>query len=586
MDNTTSGTGDAGSGGGTGDDARFGGVIHTYQRYDPVNLPSPRAEAGDLAGLAMEHMLHFGSTRRLTDEELARAVRIDPSQIAGLGPSLDALIAMLEERRRKILETYETGAARRDAADDLRDQAALTNPPAELADEFAHALRHEQLNQLEMLWYRADEHSKFAVELLHLRERLGEKYQVDQLAADYHFTGRTTMSVPEALDIKEELETIDKLLEQLRNALENAQIALVDLDELSRFVEEADVDQLRGFGEQIREMVEAEAERQGLDRGGDGDVQITPKAYRLFQSRVLDEIFTGLQAGRSGRHTGPIAGEGVVELPKTRQYQFGDSVSHMDAPQSFTNALLRAGASRNPGDPVPLTPDDIEIHETRNNPKCATVVLMDMSGSMRYDGQYVDVKRMALAMDGLIRSDYPGDFIAFVEVYSFAKVRHISEVAELMPKTVTIRDPWVRLRIDMSDDRISESMVHPHFTNIQRGLAIAHQLLAAQDTPNRQIMLLTDGLPTAHFEDEHLYLLYPPDPRTEQITMREAYKCAREGITINTFLLPSRWQSEEDVAFAHRLAESTKGRVLFTAGSELDRFVLWDYVTERRKVIG
>ena len=225
--------------------------------------------------------------------------------------------------------------------------------------------------------------------------------------------------------------------------------------------------------------------------------------------------------------------------------------------------------------------DDIEVHRTRNTPKCATVVLLDMSGSMRYGGLYVDVKRMGLALDGLIRREYPGDFLQFVEIYSFAKPRQASEVVTLLPKPVTIFEPVVRLRADMSDPNISELSVPAHFTNIQHGLRLARQFLGNQDTPNRQVILITDGLPTAHFEGQMLYLLYPPDRATEEATMREGHLCHREGITINTFLLNGWSQSREDVQFAYRLAESTTGRVFFTAGKDLDRYVVWDYVNRR-----
>jgi uncharacterized protein with von Willebrand factor type A (vWA) domain len=150
---------------------------------------------------------------------------------------------------------------------------------------------------------------------------------------------------------------------------------------------------------------------------------------------------------------------------------------------------------------------------------------------------------------------------------------------------VTVFDWVVRLRADMSRDDVSEFQVPPHFTNIQHGLALARRLLTAQDTPNRQIVLITDGLPTAHFEGQMLYLLYPPDPRTEAATMREGQACRREGITINLFLLPSWSQSEDDVRFAFRLAESTTGRVFFTAGRDLDRYVLWDYLSRRRELV-
>ena len=118
------------------------------------------------------------------------------------------------------------------------------------------------------------------------------------------------------------------------------------------------------------------------------------------------------------------------------------------------------------------------------------------------------------------------------------------------------------------------------------GLQMSRQFLSLQATPNRQVILITDGLPTSHFENQNLFMLYPPDPQTERATMREGALCHREGITINIFLLPSWSQSHEDVQFAHRLAEGTGGRVFFTAGNDLDRYVVWDYVSHRREIIG
>ena len=115
---------------------------------------------------------------------------------------------------------------------------------------------------------------------------------------------------------------------------------------------------------------------------------------------------------------------------------------------------------------------------------------------------------------------------------------------------------------------------------------MARRFLAAQDTPNRQVILITDGLPTAHFEGQQLYLLYPPDPRTEEATLREANYCQREGIVINIFLMQTWNQTSEDVQFAYRMAKNTNGRVFFPGGGELDRYVVWDYLAQRRTIIG
>jgi uncharacterized protein with von Willebrand factor type A (vWA) domain len=560
---------------------QLGGVIHTYQKFDPKNLPSPTATSPDLVSPAFEHLLMYGTMRELSDEELARAIHLDPSQIAGFGPSIDALRAMLEERKRKILEKYETRKVQKEARQAYRDQGESIKSPPNLQKRFAQSFRDEQIRDLERLWYQAgDDRSKFARELVQLVARLGEKYQVDELAGKYEFTGHTSMSVAEALEVKEELETIDRLLEQLEEASKTAQIGVIDLEELSQFAEPGEVDKLNQLQQQIEELLRHIAEQQGLERGPDG-YHLTPKAYRLFQGKLLERIFSNLESSRTGRHQGPVVGEGAVELQHTKSYEFGDSIANMDMVGSLTNAMVRGGS----GLPIRLKQEDIEIHRTRNTPKCATAVLMDMSGSMRYGGLYVHVKRMALALQGLIQREYPGDYLQFLEMYSFAKPVRSGDIAALMPKPVTVFDPVVRLRADMSREDISEYYIPPHFTNIQHALQMGRRFLAAQDTPNRQIILITDGLPTAHFDGPHLYLLYPPDASTEAATMREGLLCQREQITINIFLLPSWSQSSEDVQFAYRLAESTRGRVFFTAGRDLDRYVVWDYLNRRREII-
>lgn len=560
---------------------QLGGVIHTYQKYDPKNIPSPTQPPPDMVSGAFEHMLAYGSLRELTEEELARAIHLDPSQIAGLGPSLESLREMLLERKRRILEKYETKQVRETARREYRESGDRIKPPKPLRRQFERAFEQEQLRELEQIWYRAGgERSAFAAQLLPLVERLAEKYQVDELAAKYEFTGRTPLTIPQALAVKEELETIDRLLKQLEEAAKTAQIAIVDLEELAKYAEPGQIDELNALQQQIEDYVREMAEQQGLERTRRG-FQLTPKAYRIFQGKLLERIFSQLQASRSGRHQVPVTGEGAVELERTKGYEFGDSVANMDIPASFTNALIRGG----PGLPVRMKPDDIVIHRTRNTPKCATVVVMDMSGSMRYGGLYVNVKRMGLALEGLIRREYPGDFLRFVEMYTFAKLRPAGDLVHLMPKPVTVYDPVVRLKADMSREDLSELHVPPHFTNIQHGLQLARKLLATQDTPNRQIVLITDGLPTAHFDGSWLYLLYPPDPATEAATLREGQLCRRDGITINLFLLQSWSQSIEDVRFAHRLAESTTGRVFFTAGRDLDRYVVWDYVQRRKSIV-
>ncbi len=561
---------------------KVGGVLHTYTKYDPVKFPSPTQPPPDIVSPLMDQMMSWGSARQLTEEELANAIRLDPEQFKNLGPSLDMIKAILEDRKRKILETYETKTVQFTAKKVFRKKAkGFDGIPKDMRAAYKEAVAREQLYDLENLWYGAgDDGSDLARHLMGLMGKLGDKYQIDELASKWHFTGHESMTIPQALEIKEELEQIEELLEQVEQASESAQIAILDMDQLGEFMDDETMHSLEEMKKQIDEYVEQIAAQQGLNKK-DGKYELTPQAVRTFQGKLLTRIFSHLKESNSGRHQANIQGEGAVELQQTKPYEFGDSITQMDIPQTFINALIRDCSQK----PIRLKSEDIEIHRTRNNPKAATVIVMDMSGSMRYDGQYVNVKRMAMAMDGLIRSEYPGDYLNFIEMYTFGKLRRQGEIIELMPKPVTVHDPFVQLKVDMSRPEVSEHMVHQHFTNIQHSLKLARTLLATQNTPNRQVMLITDGLPTAHFEGSTLYMLYPPHRVTEDATMREAMLCAQEGITINTFLVPSWSQSEEDIRFAHRLSESTKGRVFFTAGGDLDRFVVWDYIQGKREII-
>ncbi len=560
----------------------IGGVVHTYQKYDPGKFPSPTQPPPDFVSPLFEQMMRQGSFRRLTKEEMENAVRLDPSQFRQLGPSIDFVRAILNERKRRILETYETDTVQELAHKAFHEPASQVTPPPKHLLVFREAVRQEQLYDFEKLWYAVSNDSDpFARKLVTLMDHLGNKYQIDELAAKYKFIGQQPMTIEEALEIKELLDKIEELMEQLDQAEESAQIGVIDMESLQEFLTASELQPLDEMQRMIEDYVREAAERQGFQYDGK-EFQLTPQAFRTFQGKLLARIFSDLTASRSGRHTGEVVGEGSVELQSTKPYEFGDSITHMDIPQTFINSMIRNGA----GFPIELKSEDIEIHRTRNSPKCATMIIMDMSGSMRYDGQYVNAKRMALALDGLIRSEYPGDHLGFIEMYTFAKLRGPNEVVDLMPKPVTLFDPLVNLSVDMSREEISEHMVHPHFTNIQHSLQLARQVLSAQNTVNRQIVLITDGLPTAHFEGNILKLMYPPHPDTESATLREAMLCQRENITINLFLIPSWSQTEEDIRFAYRMAETTSGRVFFTSGHDLDRFVVWDYLQKKREVIG
>ncbi|MFM7109440.1 MAG: hypothetical protein ACKOZU_12740, partial [Planctomycetaceae bacterium] len=389
----------------------LGGIVHSYQKYDPVRIPPPRGSAADLLSAAMERLLEFGvedGEAEFTEEQLAEAVELSPEDLKNLGPSIDALRKALEEKRRRILERYETESVRKRARAAFRDAAQRAEPPRRHREEFQRAVREEQLRRLERLWYaQDDDQGPFAARLPGVIERLGEVYQVDELATKWTFTGREKLSVEEALDVKRMLEEIEELLRQLEEARKTAKLFFIDVEALSRHVEQGELDDLARLKQQVQDLVEQAAASQGLERTKKG-YGLTPKALRTFQGKLLERIFARLEASRTGRHQVDVQGDGAVELVPTRPYEFGDSVAHMDIPGSIVNCMLRSAADPSAaGLPLRLAPRDIEVHRTRNTPKSATTVVLDMSGSMRYGGLYVNVKRMALALQGLVQREYP-----------------------------------------------------------------------------------------------------------------------------------------------------------------------------------
>ena len=218
----------------------IGGVVHTYIKYDPKKFPSPTQPPPDFVSPLMNQMLAYGSMRELTDEELARAIKLDPSQFKNLGPSLDQVRAMLEERKRQILAKYETRTVRESAKRMFKKQTKKIEQLKEpIRTRLKAAVQEEQLYDLERIYWSINDDTSPAMQtLMNLMRRLAEKYQIDELAAKYEFTGDESLTVPRAIEIKEELEKIDELLKQIEEARETAQLYVIDMQELGEFMDQ------------------------------------------------------------------------------------------------------------------------------------------------------------------------------------------------------------------------------------------------------------------------------------------------------------------------------------------------------------
>lgn len=218
------------------------------------------------------------------------------------------------------------------------------------------------------------------------------------------------------------------------------------------------------------------------------------------------------------------------------------------------NAVEREG----PGTPVRLAPGDFEVVRTEARTQAATVVMLDMSRSMLHSGYFLPAKKVALALSALIRAQYPRDALHIVGFSLYAREFTLAKLPTLS---------WSEWNIG---------------TNMHAGFMLARRLLARHTGGNKQILMVTDGEPTAHLEGDVADFSYPPTRRTIEETLKEVQRCTREGITINTFMLErSRWLA----AFVEEMARINRGRAFFAAPERLGEYVVVDYVSSKRKTV-
>jgi uncharacterized protein with von Willebrand factor type A (vWA) domain len=317
-----------------------------------------------------------------------------------------------------------------------------------------------------------------------------------------------------------------------------------------------------------------------LDKDGKGRLRLTPRAVTKMQRKALMEVFANLRDGQREGHERTTPGPGGERIDGTKPYQYGDPVSELDFHQTLRNALTRHGLPQ-PGNNGRIRFDekDFELHLHEGVTSCSTVVLLDMSGSMMRYGRFISAKKVAMAMQALVRTQFPQDSIDFVGFYSGAA--RIPEVMLplSMPKPVTIYDYQVRLKVPMNLlDKAPQ-----HFTNLHMGLQLARRILRKRATENKQIFIITDGQPTAHVEGDHVYLLYPPDSRSTVATLKEAVLSVREGCRISTFALIEDYWGMDWVSFVDQLTKLTKGVAFYTSSGELASCIMESYLSGRKK---
>lgn len=298
-----------------------------------------------------------------------------------------------------------------------------------------------------------------------------------------------------------------------------------------------------------------------------------------MEDRALLEIFEKMKPGSAGAHPTEGCGTSHERTDETKPHEFGDPVSNIDLYGTLQNAVRRKG----PRLPIEVEEDDFQVLESEAHTSCSTVLMIDLSGSMGRFGNYFQCKKVALALQSMIQSHFPQDRLYCVVFYSAAEQMDITRLPYVMPKPVTIFDPRVNLRIKREDYVRYKPRLPQHFTNIQAGLGIARRILSRDAAVNKQVILITDGEPTAHWEESVLCLIYPPSERTSSKTLKEVRACTQAGIIINTFMLVDDWYYFGLTNFVDQMTRLNKGRAFYPTPDELGRLVLDDCVQRRKK---
>lgn len=349
-------------------------------------------------------------------------------------------------------------------------------------------------------------------------------------------------------------------------------------DELSRFMldyGEEVLDNLEHWEHEHPDLVQKMIEQGHVDRDETGQFQVTPKGARRVQNRALEELFNVSRKDQLGKHQTEFRGAGQTIHEDSKPYEYGDPIANLNLHETLRNAISRQGG----GSPVQIGQDDLVVHDTEYQTACATVVLLDMSGSMRRYGKYGQAKKVALALQGLARGRYQGDFLQVVGFYSYASPMTERELLYSAPKEVSIFDPRVHLRINLDQP---PSFVPQHFTNIQAGLQFARRVLKRHPAQNQQIITITDGEPTAHIEDRDLLLIYPPSERTARATLAEVKRCSGEGISLSSFALIEDYFYLGLVNFVEQMAKVSGGVAAYCNADDLGNMVIDSFTRGRR----
>jgi len=433
-----------------------------------------------------------------------------------------------------------------ESLDDLLEQLGQRMAAMQSLMQSLSPGQRRELDEMMRSLFMKDERLEAAMRQLGMH--LSDLLPIDEMAQRYPFQGDQEMNLQEALRLMEELQKMDALERELKGVRKLEDLEKLDLAQVEQLAGE----EARRDLERLQEISRKLEEAGYLERDGE-ELTLTARAIRKIADKALRDIFARLKRDRFGGHAMNRRGAGGDQTDESKPYEFGDPFL-LDLHETVMNAVERSG----PGTPVRLVPDDFAVVRTELRTQAATVVMLDMSRSMLNNGYFLPAKKVALALSALIRGQFPRDALYIVGFSLYAREFTAAQLPTLS---------WSEWNMG---------------TNMHAGFMLSRKLLARHAGGNKQILMVTDGEPTAHMEGDEADFSYPPTRRTVEETLKEVQRCTREHITINTFMLErSSWL----MSFVEQMTQINRGRAFYATPDRLGEYLVVDYVSARRRPV-
>ncbi len=520
------------------------GMVRELQNYD-FESQEARQRFEELMDKLRQQMM-----QQVVDQMSEGMQNMQPEDIARMKDMMAALNDMLDKRERgedpgfeKFMEEFgDFFPENPETLDELLENMAKR---MQAMQDFMNSLTPEQRSQLQQLSEQLMEDMDLNWQVQQLGQRLQQMFPQPGNGQGYRFRGDQPMDMQQAMQAMQEMADLDAMENMMRQAAGPSQLGEFDLDKVSEILGDQSAQSLQRLAEMTKVLEEA-----GLINRKEGRIELTPRGLRAIGNNALRELFGKLSKDKFGQHRMHDEGMGHERTYDSKPYEFGDPF-RLDLQRTIRNALSRNGT----GTPVTLTPDDFEIERTEHTSRSSTVLLLDLSYSMVQAGRFVPAKKVAMAMHSLISSQFPRDYLSIIGFSSVAYPIRPEDLPE-----VSWDQEWG--------------------TNMHQAFDMARKQLARQ-TGTKQIIMITDGEPTAHITPEgYPIFTYPYIQESVDYAMREVKRCTKDNITINFFVLDASRSLQHLV---EEMTQINKGRAFFTTPDTLGSYVLVDFLENRRR---